>query len=109
MLIQFNDMTRTFNFTKNTAQQEFKEDMLFAAKLSPKNRRKFIQTNSVYEKLGVGNAYNTEPLSPGHKEADTGGFFITQSNNVGQAPINIAARSQTHLNKAGIPKVELYR
>ena len=105
MLTQFNDMTRTFNFTKNQAQSEYREEMVFANKLSPKQRKKFIQTNNLYEKFGAGAAYASEPLSPGLNKESESGFFITQTN-IATPALNIAARSQSQMAKTGIPKVE---
>ena len=39
---KFNDMTRTFNFSKNAASSDFKTEMIFANKLSPIQRKKFV-------------------------------------------------------------------
>ena len=78
MLDQFNDMTRTFNFTKNMAHREFKDELLSATKLSPKLRKKFYQTNNLAEKFGIGNNYTSGLASPeSAKELDSGGFFVT--------------------------------
>ena len=78
MLTKFNDMTRTFNFSKNAATSEFKAEMVQANKLSPIQRKKFVQANSLYEKLGASNLNTGDHPSPETKQESS--FFLTQTN-----------------------------
>ena len=59
---RLNDMTRTFNFAKNTVVHEFKNELCKADRMEFQKKKRYFQTNTLFDKFATAQGIGGKPL-----------------------------------------------